>query len=110
MNETTNDYGEEGKVRFLRAESFQRQLPRRKFPFRFKITDIEGGAILPIEPNLKLVTDRPNVDQISLFQRVRSWMRGLFDAKEVTAPVEDADNHLTQELIKSILAKKGLRQ
>ncbi len=109
MNETTNDYGEKGKVRFLRAESFQRQLPRRKFPFRFKITDIEGGELLQPEPAAKLVQDLPVQDQMSFPQRLRRWVGELFGSKLVALHTDDFDNQLNKDYIKRILAKKGIR-
>lgn len=99
MNETTNDYGEEGNVRFLRAPAFQRELPKRKFPFRFKITDIEGGEILPPEPVAKLVPDRPIQDQVSFPQRLRRWVGGLFGSREVGLPADGFNNRLTKDYI-----------
>lgn len=104
-----NDYGVEGNVRFLRARAFERELPKRHFPFRFKITDIEGGEILPPEPAAKLVRDHPNQDQISIPQRLRRWVGGLFGSKLVALPTDDFDNQLTKDYIKRILAKKGIR-
>lgn len=108
-NQEMNDYGVEGNVRFLRARAFQRDLPKRQFPFRFKITDIEGGEILPPEPIARLVTDHPIQDQVSFPKRLRRWVSGFFGSREVVLPADGFNNRLTKDHIKRILAMKGIR-
>lgn len=98
----------ERKVVFLQAESLRRTRPRRNFPFAFKITDIEGGPVLPEKTHLELVVDNTQ-PRLGRWKRLMDWIVSHHPLLKPTFRESTYHNQLAEAWIAQYIEQKGMK-